>query len=101
MTKQELIKRGAHYFDNKDVKVMYATADGNFFYEKSKSFGDSHAKTKNIELFTITRADLSKKKEDKKKDVEEEIKEEIREEVKEEEVEKVPIWQPKKQSKKK
>lgn len=97
MTKQELIKIGAHYFDKKDVKVMYATEDGNFFYEESKNFGDSHAKTKNIELFIITRADLSKKKEDKK----ENVKTERIEDVKIKETEKAPVWTPKKQSKKK
>ena len=84
---------------------MYATEDGNFFYEKSKSFGDSHAKTKNIELFTITRADLPKKKEDvkedKKEDVEAEVIEEVKEEAKKKEAEKAPVWTPKKQSKKK
>lgn len=105
MTKQELIKIGAHYFDKKDVKVMYATEDGNFFYEESKNFGDSHAKTKNIELFIITRADLSKKKEVKKENVKaeikEEVKEEVKEKVKEKEAEKMPVWTPKKQSKKK
>ena len=97
MTKQELIKIGAHYFDKKDVKVMYATEDGNFFYEESKNFGDSHAKTKNIELFIITRADLSKKKEDKK----ENVKTERIEDVKIKETEKAPVWTPKKRSKKK
>lgn len=97
MTKQELIKIGAHYFDKKDVKVMYATEDGNFFYEESKNFGDSHAKTKNIELFIITRADLSKKKEDKK----ENVKTERIEDVKIKETEKAPVWTPIKQSKKK
>lgn len=101
MTKKELVKIGAHYFDNKDVKVMYATEDGNFFYEKSKSFGDSHAKTKNIELFTITRADLSKKKEEVKENKKENVKTEIIEDVKIKETEKAPVWTPKKQSKKK
>ncbi|MGR3179404.1 MAG: hypothetical protein ACUZ8E_15255 [Candidatus Anammoxibacter sp.] len=69
-TKTQLIEKGKHYFDEKSVNVMFATSDGNFFYEASKSYGDSHAKTKNIELFEIKRSDLGKAKEvDKTKDV--------------------------------
>ena len=62
-TKAQLIEKGKHYFDDKGVNVMFATSDGNFFYEASKSYGDSHAKTRNIELFEIKRADLGKAKE--------------------------------------
>lgn len=87
MTKQELIKRGAHYFENKNVKVMYATEDGNFFHEDALNYADSHAKTKNIERFKITRADLPKKKTDKKEEVEAEVKPEEKEEIKEEQTE--------------
>ena len=69
-TKTQLIEKGKHYFDDKSVNVMFATSDGNFFYEASKSYGDSHAKTKNIELFEIKRSDLGKAKEvDKTEDV--------------------------------
>ena len=71
-TKTQLIEKGKHYFDDKSVNVMFATSDGNFFYEASKSYGDSHAKTKNIELFEIKRSDLGKAKEvDKTEDVNE------------------------------
>ena len=71
-TKTQLIEKGKHYFDEKSVNVMFATSDGNFFYEASKSYGDSHAKTKNIELFEIKRSDLGKAKEvDKTEDVDE------------------------------
>ena len=76
-TKTQLIEKGKHYFDEKSVNVMFATSDGNFFYEASKSYGDSHAKTRNIELFEIKRSDLGKAKEvdktevDKTEDVDE------------------------------
>lgn len=86
MTKQELIKRGAHYFDDKNVKVMYATEDGNFFHESALSYADSHAKTKNIQRFKITRADLPKKKTDKKGENEVKVKPEKQEEIKEEQI---------------
>ena len=64
-TKAELIEKGKHYFDDKNVNVMFATSDGNFFYEASKTYADSHAKTKNIELFEIKRADLKAKEQPK------------------------------------
>ena len=60
-TKAQLIEKGRHYFDDKSVNVMFATSDANFFYEASKTYADSHAKTKNIELFEIKRADLKSK----------------------------------------
>ena len=63
---------------------MYATDDGNFFYEEAKNYADSHARSRKIELFTITRADLPKKKTEKKEEVETEVKSEEQEETKEE-----------------
>ena len=60
-TKTQLIEKGKHYFDDKSVNVMFATSDANFFYEASKTYADSHSKTKNIELFEIKRADLKAK----------------------------------------
>ena len=60
-TKTQLIEKGKHYFDDKSVNVMFATSDGNFFYEASKTYADSHSKTRNIELFEIKRADLKSK----------------------------------------
>ena len=63
-SKTELIEKGKHYFDNKDVEVMYATPDGNFFYQNSKSYADSHAKSKkepDFKVIEITRADLNVK----------------------------------------
>ena len=64
-SKAELIEKGRHYFDKKEVKVMYATPDGNFFYQASKSYADSHAKSNKIEVIEITRADLTGKPEKK------------------------------------
>lgn len=62
-TKAELIEKGRHYFEDKNIKVMLATTDGNFFYEASKNYADSHAKTKKIEVVTITRVEAFAKKE--------------------------------------
>lgn len=58
MDKEQLIEAGKHYFENGEIQVMYATADGNFFYEANKNYGISHANDRKIELFTITRADV-------------------------------------------
>ena len=60
---------------------MFATSDANFFYEASKTYADSHAKTKNIELFEIKRADLKAGKDAKQPDVDglEELKKEAQE----------------------
>ena len=70
LSKAELIERCRHYFDNKDVNVMYATVDGNIFYESGMHFAQSHARSNNFsEVIKITRADLkpeSKKVESKK-----------------------------------
>lgn len=60
-TKAQLVERSKYYFDNKAVNKMYATPDGNFFYENSKTYADSHAKTIKLEVIEITRADLNEK----------------------------------------
>lgn len=62
-TKAELIEKGRHYFEDKNISIMLATTDGNFFYEASKNYADSHAKTNKIEVVTITRAEAFAKKE--------------------------------------
>lgn len=62
-TKTQLIEKAEHYFKDEKVKLMYATPDGNFFYESGKNYAGSHAKTIKSELFTITRGDLAKDKE--------------------------------------
>lgn len=63
-TKAELIEKGRHYFEDKNISIMLATTDGNFFYEASKNYADSHAKTNKIEVVTITRAEAMAKKEE-------------------------------------
>lgn len=60
--KTQLIERAKHYFDNKKVKVMYATPDGNFFHENAKSYADSHARSNELEVIAITREDLAEPK---------------------------------------
>lgn len=62
-TKAQLIEKGRHYFDNKEVNKMFATPDGNFFYENSRNYADSHAKSKKdpeFQVIEITRMDLNK-----------------------------------------
>ena len=63
--KVQLTERGKHYFNNEDVKVMYATTDGNFFYERH--YADSHAKGLKTDVVTIKRADLGETKKAKEK----------------------------------
>ena len=61
-SKKELIGKGAHYFKDKKVKMMYATSDGNFFHESSKNYADAHAKSnKGMEVFEITAKDCGSK----------------------------------------
>ena len=64
--KTQLAERGRHYFDDSKVKKMYATTDGNFFYEDSKNYADSHAKSLKTQVISITRSDLVEKKAEKK-----------------------------------
>ena len=59
--KAELAERGRHYFDDSKIKKMYATTDGNFFYEHDKSFADSQSKVLKTSVIEITRGDLASK----------------------------------------
>ena len=62
--KAQLVERGRHYFNDPKISKMYATSDGNFFYEQDKNYADSHAKSLKTDLIEITRDDL---KEESKK----------------------------------
>ena len=64
--KAQLAERGRHYFDDQKINKMYATTDGNFFYERDKSYADSHAKSLKTPVIEITRGDLASKKTTKK-----------------------------------
>ena len=59
--KAQLAERGRHYFDDQKINKMYATTDGNFFYERDKSYADSHAKGLKTSVIEITRGDLASK----------------------------------------
>ena len=59
--KAELAERGRHYFDDSKIKKMYATTDGNFFYEHDKSLADSQSKVLKTSVIEITRGDLVSK----------------------------------------
>lgn len=52
----ELIENGRHYFDNKEINIMYATSDGNFFYEQH--FASSHAKGLKTPMISISREEV-------------------------------------------
>lgn len=70
--KTQLVERGRHYFDDSKISKMYATSDGNFFYEHDKNYADSHAKGLKTSVIEITRGDLKEKpKAEPKKTVEE------------------------------
>lgn len=60
--KAQLAERGRHYFDDSKIRKMYATTDGNFFYEHDKSYADSQAKDLKTQVIEITRGDLVEKK---------------------------------------
>lgn len=60
--KAQLVERGRHYFDDSKISKMYATTDGNFFYENDKNYADSHARGLKTQVIEITKADLGKVK---------------------------------------
>lgn len=64
--KTELLEKSKQYFNNQEVKIMYATTDGNFFYEEH--FANSHAKGLGTQVITIKRAELAVPKEKKEKE---------------------------------
>ena len=43
MTKEDLIILSIPYFENNDIPCIYATTDGNFFYEHDKLYAEVHA----------------------------------------------------------
>ena len=60
-SKQELIKKcwkGKYFKNNMDADIMYATTDGNFFYEESYATG--RARSNKSEVITITRNDINR-----------------------------------------
>tara|TARA_R100001244_G_scaffold40790_2_gene36678 strand:+ start:4810 stop:5163 length:354 start_codon:yes stop_codon:yes gene_type:complete len=61
MTKDELIVKSAHYFDDKNIEVMVATGDGHFFHSDrtSKGYAAQHAKVRSVLVHDITRADVA------------------------------------------
>lgn len=64
-TKAQLVERGSHYFDDPKISKMYATTDGNFFYEQDKTFADSQSKVLKTDVIEITRGDLKEKPKNK------------------------------------
>ncbi len=62
LTKEQLTEKGAYYFENKEVQVMFATPDGQFFHANARQYADGHAASINEEVITIERSDLKSKK---------------------------------------
>ena len=58
-SKDQLIERGEHFFNDPNVEVMYATEDGQFFHENAKNYATGHAKSQKCHCFKITRADCN------------------------------------------
>ena len=54
--RNQLIKMAAHYFQDENREVMYATSDGNFFYDANLAYG--HASGRSLEVETIYRKDV-------------------------------------------
>ena len=58
---KELIDRSRQYFEDKEVQVMHAVTDGNFFHASFETDARSHAQSNKLEVITITREDLKDK----------------------------------------
>ena len=58
-TKEELQSKAVPYFSQGE-KVMYATSDGNFFYEDHKSLALSHKSISKTELYELRKDDIAK-----------------------------------------
>ena len=55
MTKEELldIANKSYFKRNPELRLMYATADGNFFFPEKAHYGRSHARSTGFELMMI------------------------------------------------
>jgi hypothetical protein len=62
--RDKLVEKAKPYFKNPDVKKMYATSDGNMFYESGSNFAKAHSKHHDLKLFDITREDYVVKPEE-------------------------------------
>jgi hypothetical protein len=76
MTKQELIKRARHHFNNEKTKMVFVTEDGHCFHAHSKNHALNHIKGTDLELFEINRADISGKTVKESAQVKEDVKDE-------------------------
>jgi len=67
--RKKIVDMSKPYFENdKELTVMYATNDGNFFYPKAKGACEFHARNNELEIFEISKSDLVEKKEESKKE---------------------------------
>jgi hypothetical protein len=56
LTKKDLLVLADPYFSQGE-KVMYATSDGNFFYEKDKNHASNHSKAAKLALYELKSED--------------------------------------------
>ncbi|MCK5632595.1 hypothetical protein KAH94_02520, partial [bacterium] len=52
MTVEELRKRADVYLKNGEKKI-YATEDGNFFYEQDKPYADAHSRQAQLKVYVF------------------------------------------------
>jgi hypothetical protein len=71
----KLIEKAKPYFKSEGVNKMFATEDGNMFYENAANYAKAHANRCKVKLFTITKEDIFVKSEPKKEEVKDENKE--------------------------
>jgi len=59
--KEKLIEIAKPYFEG-GVKVIYASEDGNMFYDNAKSYADAHSKRLDTRLYKLTKEDMAENK---------------------------------------
>ena len=66
MTKEQLldIANKSYFKRSPELRLMYATADGNFFFPEKAHYGRAHAKASGVELLMIENPAFAEKKED-------------------------------------
>ena len=58
-TKEQLVEVSKVYFDNEETNLLYATSDGQFFFERDLNHAKNYVFTnKSVEIIPITRLDV-------------------------------------------
>ena len=68
MTKEQLldIANKSYFKRSPELRLMYATADGNFFFPEKAHYGRAHAKASGFKLLMIENPAFAEKKEEEK-----------------------------------